>query len=67
MTIADLYEQPFKSLHIDGIDGLFQDEEAHLIAGFVAGFTVKADEPVQKVALPVSGQAPEQAAEQPKH
>ncbi|PIE40654.1 MAG: DEAD/DEAH box helicase, partial [Gammaproteobacteria bacterium] len=40
MTIADLYEQPFKGLHQDGIDGLFQDQQAELIATFVAGFTV---------------------------
>lgn len=41
MTIADLYEQPFKGLHQDGIDGLFQDKQAELIASFVAGFTVE--------------------------
>ena len=40
ITIADLYEQPFQSLHDDGIDGLFRDEQATLIANFVAGFTV---------------------------
>lgn len=44
MTIADLYEQPFKALHTDGIDGLFKDEQAQLIAKFVAGFTVKANQ-----------------------
>jgi len=42
MQVADLYEQPFISLHQDGIDGLFKDEQAHLIANFVAGFTVTA-------------------------
>jgi len=63
MTVADLYEQPFKSLHTDGIDGLFQNEQAHLIAGFVAGFTVKAEEPAQRVELSESGQF----EEQPKH
>ncbi len=40
MTIADLYEQPFKGLHQDGIDGLFQAQQAELIASFIAGFTV---------------------------
>ncbi|WP_018417118.1 DEAD/DEAH box helicase family protein [Teredinibacter turnerae] len=40
MTVSRLYEQPFTSLHQDGVDGLFQDEEAHLIATFVAGFMV---------------------------
>jgi len=60
MTVADLYEQPFKSLHTDGIDGLFQDEQARLIAEFVAGFTVKAAEPMQTVELPKSDTIKEQ-------
>ena len=41
MTVERLYEAPFKSLHQDGIDGLFQNEQATLIARFVAGFTVE--------------------------
>jgi type I restriction enzyme, R subunit len=41
MTVERLYEAPFKSLHQDGIDGLFQNEQATLIARFVAGFTVQ--------------------------
>ena len=41
MTVERLYQAPFNSLHQDGIDGLFQDEQATLIAGFVAGFTVQ--------------------------
>jgi type I restriction enzyme R subunit len=45
IAIADLYDQPFKSLHQDGIDGLFQEEQAQLIANFIAGFTVKAGVP----------------------
>ncbi|ROS00214.1 type I restriction enzyme R subunit [Sinobacterium caligoides] len=45
ITVADLYDQPFQSLHQDGIDGLFQDEQATLIAGFIAGFTVEPGEP----------------------
>lgn len=40
ITVADLYDHPFQSLHDDGIDGLFQDEQATLIADFIAGFTV---------------------------
>jgi len=44
MTIADLYEQPFKGLHQDGIDGLFQDKQATLIANFISGFTVDANQ-----------------------
>lgn len=56
MTIADLYEQPFKGLHQDGIDGLFQDQQAEQIAKFVAGFTVetKAQTPTLTVATTVS-------------
>jgi len=52
MTIADLYEQPFKGLHQDGIDGLFQDKQAELIANFVAGFTIdtKTKKPTLSVA-----------------
>ena len=42
ITIGDLYDQPFQSLHDDGIDGLFRVEQASLIAGFVAQFTVPA-------------------------
>ncbi|MBB1488639.1 DEAD/DEAH box helicase family protein [Oceanospirillum sp. D5] len=42
ITVADLYDHPFQSLHDDGIDGLFRDEQASLIAGFVAQFTVPA-------------------------
>ena len=45
MTVAALYDQPFKSLHEDGIDGLFQNEQASLIATFVAGFTVVTERP----------------------
>lgn len=41
MTIGALYDQPFKGLHQDGIDGLFKDEQATLIARFVAQFTVE--------------------------
>jgi type I restriction enzyme R subunit len=51
MTIADLYEQPFKGLHQNGIDGLFQDKQAELIATFVAGFTVDANKNTQQVTL----------------
>jgi type I restriction enzyme R subunit len=51
MTIAELYDQPFKSLHQDGIDGLFHDEQAHLIAQFVAGFTVKAGDAEEQVTV----------------
>lgn len=49
MQVADLYEQPFISLHQDGIDGLFKDEQAHLIAKFVAGFTVEMKNKSQSV------------------
>jgi type I restriction enzyme R subunit len=41
MTVERLYEAPFSQLHQDGIDGLFKDEQASLIAGFVAGFAVQ--------------------------
>ncbi|WP_422379883.1 DEAD/DEAH box helicase family protein [Marinicellulosiphila megalodicopiae] len=41
ISIHRLYEAPFTTLHRDGIDGLFKDEHAHLIADFVAGFAVK--------------------------
>ncbi len=41
MTVDRLYEPPFIALHQDGIDGLFKDEQAHLIARFVAGFAVQ--------------------------
>ncbi len=41
MSIVQLYDQPFKSLHQDGIDGLFKNEQAQLIADFVAGFTLE--------------------------
>ncbi|WP_445361909.1 DEAD/DEAH box helicase family protein [Microbulbifer sp. EKSA005] len=62
MTIADLYEQPFKGLHQDGIDGLFEEHQAELIAKFVAGFTV--DTETQKSQLNVPSQALEKASEQ---
>ena len=51
MTIADLYEQPFKALHTDGIDGLFKNEQAQLIAQFVAGFTVQVTKGISQLAL----------------
>jgi type I restriction enzyme R subunit len=51
MTIADLYEQPFKALHTDGIDGLFKNEQARLIAEFVAGFTVEVTKGISQLAL----------------
>lgn len=41
MTVERLYEPPFIALHQDGIDGLFKDKQAHLIAGFVAEFAVQ--------------------------
>jgi type I restriction enzyme R subunit len=41
MTVERLYEAPFSQLHQDGIDGLFKDEQASLIAGFVAGFAIQ--------------------------
>jgi type I restriction enzyme R subunit len=40
ISIKRLYEQPFSTLHQDGIDGLFQDKEAHLIAEFIKNFEV---------------------------
>lgn len=52
MTVADLYEQPFKGLHQDGIDGLFQESQAALIANFVAGFTVEANANKGKLSMP---------------
>ena len=55
MTIADLYEQPFKGLHQHGIDGLFQDKQAELIATFVAGFTVETRQQAQQVNVPEKG------------
>ena len=44
MRISSLYEQPFIALHQDGIDGLFKDEQAQLIANFVAGFAIELGE-----------------------
>jgi type I restriction enzyme R subunit len=41
MSVSRLYEQPFIALHQDGVDGLFKDEQAQLIATFVAGFAVE--------------------------
>lgn len=41
MTVDRLYDTPFSNLHQDGIDGLFKDDQANLIATFVAGFTVE--------------------------
>jgi type I restriction enzyme R subunit len=41
IKIDQLYAQPFISLHQDGIDGLFKDEQAQLIADFVVGFTIE--------------------------
>ena len=41
MTVERLYEPPFIALHQDGIDGLFKDEQASLIATFVADFAVE--------------------------
>lgn len=55
MTVADLYEQPFIALHQDGIDGLFQDEQAHLIAEFVAGFTVEAGQSQTQLGVELEG------------
>ncbi|HEY7886146.1 MAG TPA: type I restriction-modification enzyme R subunit C-terminal domain-containing protein, partial [Cellvibrionaceae bacterium] len=46
ISVSRLYEQPFTSLHQDGIDGLFDDEQAQLIANFIARFAV-ADTPPQ--------------------
>lgn len=51
MTIADLYEQPFKALHTDGIDGLFKSDQAQLIAEFVAGFTVEVTKGISQLSL----------------
>jgi type I restriction enzyme, R subunit len=41
MSISRLYEQPFIALHQDGVDGLFKDEQAQLIAKFVADFAIE--------------------------
>jgi len=41
MSVDRLYEAPFIGLHQDGIDGLFKDKQAHLIAEFVAGFAIQ--------------------------
>lgn len=41
ISVSRLYEQPYSALHQDGIDGVFKDAEAHLIAQFVASFTVE--------------------------
>lgn len=41
MSVSRLYEQPFIALHQDGVDGLFKDEQAQLIATFVADFAVE--------------------------
>lgn len=49
ISVSRLYEQPFTSLHQDGIDGVFQDAEAHLIANFVAGFMVETKKQKQSI------------------
>ncbi|EPJ45423.1 MAG: type III restriction enzyme, res subunit family [Osedax symbiont Rs1] len=41
MSIERLYQAPFDRLHQDGIDGIFKDQQASLIADFIAGFTVQ--------------------------
>lgn len=41
ISISRLYEQPFIALHQDGIDGVFKDEQAQLIATFVADFAIE--------------------------
>lgn len=51
MTIESLYEQPFIALHRDGIDGLFKDEQANLIATFVAGFAIELGEHRQQAMI----------------
>lgn len=53
MTVERLYEAPFSQLHQDGIDGLFKDEQASLIARFVAGFAVQSGQ--RKASAEVKG------------
>ena len=40
ITVEALYDYPFKSLHEEGIDGLFKEHQATLIAEFIADFAV---------------------------
>ena len=53
ITVGRLYEAPFSQLHQDGIDGLFKDEQASLIARFVAGFAVQSGQ--RKASAEVKG------------
>jgi type I restriction enzyme R subunit len=41
MSISRLYEQPFIALHQDGVDGLFKEEQAQLIANFISDFALE--------------------------
>ncbi len=41
ISVSRLYETPYSNLHQDGIDGVFKDAEAHLIAEFVASFALE--------------------------
>ncbi len=52
ISIRRLYEQPFSSLHQDGVDGLFKDKDARLIADFIQKFEVITGQ--QKSAVEVS-------------
>lgn len=54
ISIDRLYEQPFSTLHQDGIDGLFEDKQAHLIAKFIKNFEVTSGKPISNVAQQVS-------------
>lgn len=49
ISIAKLYEHPFSTLHQDGIDGLFEDKQAHLIANFIKSFELKTGKNVSNI------------------
>lgn len=40
-SVERLYQPPFKTIHQDGIDGVFKDEQATLIANFVTQFALE--------------------------
>lgn len=55
ISVSRLYEQPFSTLHQDGIDGIFKDEQAKLVVNFIAHFAVSESAPKTTVQVRSAG------------
>lgn len=50
MNPGQLYEPPFTDIHDEGLDGVFNDDDADLLVSLVRSFNTTVDDPFSIVA-----------------